>query len=116
MPISEQLEFKINEEWERFARENPWASFIPEFARDTEGQEYMKGRGRSVIYRIRTEREQTCECTNCKGKIVSKTVAHAIWDGPFPMSGSGRCHYENVPYCPQCEKEPPFHGSPIQVR
>jgi len=38
-----------------------------------------------------------------------------IWDGPFPMSGSGRCHYESVPYCPKCEEKPNIHGSPIRV-
>ena len=43
-------------------------------------------------------------------------IAHPIWDGPFPMSGSGRCDYEEVPYCPKCEKKPDFHGTPIECR
>ena len=78
----EQLEFKINEYWAQFARENYWVSFIPEFAKDADGQEFMKGRDRSVVYRIKTENEkeeQTYECTKCRGEILSEIVAHAIW-------------------------------------
>lgn len=113
----EQLDFKVNEEWAEFAKENPWASFIPEFAKDSSGQEFMRARGRSVSYKIVFEddkRNQAYRCAKCNGEILSARVAHPIWDSPFPMSGSGRCHYENVPYCPTCEKEPNFHGSPIQ--
>ena len=40
-------------------------------------------------------------------------VAHPIRDGIFPLSGSGKCKYEFVPYCPKCETEPSFHGSPV---
>ena len=115
---TKQLEFSINEEWTQFARENPWASFISEFAKDSTGQEFMRGRGRSVAYKIKAENakgEQTYECSQCGGEISGATVAHPIWDGPFPMSGSGKCHYETVPYCPKCEKQPDFHGNPIQV-
>lgn len=49
----------------------------------------------------------------CGTEIQGARVAHPIHDGPFPLSGSGRCHYETVPFCPKCEKEPNFHGSPI---
>ena len=52
---------------------------------------------------------------NCGTEILAAQVAHAVWDGPFPLSGSGRVHYETVPYCPHCEEEPNFHGTPIQV-
>ena len=51
----------------------------------------------------------------CGTIIMSTTVAHPIWDGPFPCSGSGRCHNEIVPYCPKCEVKPNFHGAPIDV-
>ena len=50
---------------------------------------------------------------NCGAKILGKTVAHPIWDGPFPCSGSGKCEYESVPYCPVCEEEPNSSGEPI---
>lgn len=112
-----QLEFSVNAEWKKYAQENPWLAFLPEFAKDTNGQEFMKGRGRSVAYKIKHENEkgeQTYECAQCGGEILSAKVAHPIWDGPAPMSGSGQCHYESVPYCPKCEKEPSFNGIPIQ--
>lgn len=51
----------------------------------------------------------------CGEEIMGAKVAHPIWDGPFPRSGSGQCHYETVPYCPKCEMEPSFHGAPIDV-
>jgi len=49
----------------------------------------------------------------CGIEILGKTVAHPIWDGPFPLSGSGQCSSEQVPYCPQCEDEPNSNGTPI---
>lgn len=56
----------------------------------------------------------TWTCNACKSSIRAKTVAHPIHDGPFPLSGSGKCEYEEVIYCPKCEKEPSFHGTPIK--
>lgn len=50
---------------------------------------------------------------NCGTKILCINVAHPIWDGPFPCSGSGQCEYEIVPYCPKCEEEPSSSGAPI---
>jgi len=114
---TEQLEFKVNGEWEKFAEENSWASFIPEFAVDSNGQKFMRGRGRSIAYKIVSEDaqgKQEYKCSQCDGEILGTEVAHPIWDGPFPCSGSGRCHYETVPYCPNCEEKPSFHGSPIE--
>jgi len=52
-------------------------------------------------------------CKECGSVILGAKVAHPIWDGPFPMSGSGKCFYEEVPYCPKCEEKPSFHGEPI---
>jgi len=46
------------------------------------------------------------KCIKCGAAAQGKRVAHPIWDGPFPCSGSGRCHYETVPYCPNCERDP----------
>jgi len=54
------------------------------------------------------------DCLECGSLIMSAVVAHPIWDGPFPGSGSGKCEYEDVPYCPVCEEEPSFHGTPIK--
>jgi len=53
------------------------------------------------------------KCRKCGSVIMSTTIAHPIWDGPFAMSGSGQVFNEEVGYCPKCEKEPSFHGSPV---
>lgn len=52
-------------------------------------------------------------CPKCQRVMLSKRVAHPIHDGPFPLSGSGRVHYETVWYCGDCDREPPFHGAPL---
>lgn len=54
-------------------------------------------------------------CSKCGGGIDAENRAHPIHDGPFPLSGSGQCYYEQVPYCPKCETKPAFHGSFITV-
>jgi len=115
--MTEELEFQVTDEWQKFARENPWAYHIPEFAEDSEGNKFMRGGGRLVAYKLVSEKgnKQTYECANCGSEILGARVAHPIWDGPFPMSGSGECHYEQVPYCPKCEEKPKFHGTAISV-
>ena len=55
------------------------------------------------------------KCNKCNSDIMSATVAHPIHDGPSPLSGSGRCHYEQVPYCPKCEEKPDYNGDFITV-
>ena len=111
------LEFKVNESWQKVADETSWKAFIPEFAEDSNGQKYMRRKGNSNIYKITSETEGRffAECGECKGEIVSATVAHSIHDGPFPLSGSGQCKYEQVPYCSNCEEKPNYHGSSIDV-
>lgn len=52
-------------------------------------------------------------CKSCGGAILIASVAHPVWDGPFPMSGSGRCIYEHIPYCRKCDTKPNSQGSPI---
>lgn len=54
-------------------------------------------------------------CDKCGGVRLEATVAHAIWDGPFHGSGSGKCKYETIMYCPDCGKKPDYHGAPIHV-
>lgn len=53
---------------------------------------------------------------NCGNEIKGAIIAHPIWDGPFPCSGSGQCEYETIPYCPICEDAPSYSGSPITRR
>ena len=132
--MKEQLEFSVNEEWQKFAKENHWASFILETAQDSNGVGYHRKKGSQIAYR---KIEDGFECVECGSEIQVGSVAHPIWDGPFPMSDSVKCNYEQVPYCPiwdgpfpmsdsvkcnyeqvpycpKCEKEPNFSGSPIQ--
>ena len=116
-----ELDFRVDEEWAKFARENSFASFIPEFAKDSTGQEFMRKRGSSVAYKIKTEsekEERIYECSQCGSEILDAKVAHPIWvwDGIFPLSGCSRNLYELVPYCPKCEEKPKFSGTPVEVR
>jgi len=58
----------------------------------------------------------TYACWDCGEGILAAQVIHPIWDGPFPLSGSGRCSTENVPYCPKCELKPSSRGTPISPK
>ena len=86
-----------------------WAAFHPETAKK-DGVEFIRKRGTEIIYKKVSD---GYECNSCGGEIMSATVAHPIWDGPFPLSGSGKVKNEEVPYFPNCEEEPNFNGSPI---
>jgi len=52
-------------------------------------------------------------CRECGGIVLVATIFHPVWDGPFLMSGSGKCFREFVPYCPKCEEKPSERGCPI---
>lgn len=52
-------------------------------------------------------------CKECDAVIQAATVAHPIHSRTFPGAGSGQVHNETVGYCPNCEKKPNFHGTPI---
>ena len=116
--MEEDLEFGANESWERIAREKPWRAFIQEEAIGTDGQQFMKARGRAQIYKLDPdcdERKQTYKCADCDSEIKGATVIHSVWEGPFEKSGFGRCIGEQVPYCPQCKEEPPYQGAPMDI-
>jgi hypothetical protein len=81
------------------------------YARDKVNTYIRKG---SVVY-VQKIGEGSMTCYKCNSDIKAEEVAHPIWDGPFPMSGSGGCEYESVPYCPKCETKPNFHGAPKVV-
>ncbi len=55
----------------------------------------------------------TYKCRDCGETILAVLIGFPIWDGPFPISGSGRCVYNEAPYCPECEQKPDCHGSPV---
>ncbi len=109
MPVK-QLEFKINEEWQELLKKYPWMTFVPEIAKDSQGNEYQRKRGSSAVYK---KVNDSYVCVSCNSEIQQTEVIHPIWDGPFPCSGSGETAKEFVPYCPKCEKEPSSSGSPI---
>jgi|GEM_PF-2360648 len=107
---TKDLAFSVSAEWQRYSKENPWASVIPEEARDSEGHTFQRIVGKSVIYQ---QIEGGYMCVTCGSEIECVEVIHPIWEGPFACSGSGRTAKEIVPYCPKCEKEPSVYGVPI---
>jgi len=46
-------------------------------------------------------------CWHCGEKILVKTQRVSVHDEDFGLAGSGKIRLRNVPYCPNCEKEPP---------
>jgi hypothetical protein len=102
------LNFEIDPSW----KAAPAGFFIPEFATAPDGTRYMRGTGRKIPYRM--EENGDCVCTVCGGLIMAAGVCHSIHDGPFPLSGSGRVHHEEIPYCPKCETKPDSCGSFIR--
>ncbi|MBI5066315.1 hypothetical protein HZA97_08830 [Candidatus Woesearchaeota archaeon] len=117
MSKPKNLVFKVNKEWAELARTSSWATIL-EFAEDKKGNTYARKQGSEVVYLVINSDPTgkfNCKCAKCDSEVLGARIAHPIWDGPFPCSGSGKCHYETVPYCPNCEKQPNFHGSPITV-
>lgn len=55
------------------------------------------------------------KCKQCGVIILAAQVARPIHFRELPGSGSGECQYETVPYCPDCDNHPEFHGTPIIV-
>ena len=114
----EALEFKVAEDWQKAANESSWRAFIPEFARDSDGKLHMRRKGSSVAYRATSEYDEkniTYECVQCDRDICGAKVAHLIHNSPFSLSGFGKCYYEEVPYCPNCEEKPSYNGLPIDA-
>lgn len=52
------------------------------------------------------------KCKDCGADIIGAQVAHPIWIRGL-AGGYGECRYDNVPYCPNCEKKPNFNGDPV---
>ncbi len=88
-----------------------WSSFRPMVAK-RDGMEFLKKKDSNLVY-IKIEGGYVC--VDCNSEILGGTIAHPIHDGPFPLSGSGKCHYEKEPYCPSCETEPNCSGMSIDI-
>ncbi|TSC72030.1 MAG: hypothetical protein G01um101438_790 [Parcubacteria group bacterium Gr01-1014_38] len=54
-------------------------------------------------------------CRDCRALILATKVTHPIHAFELPGAGLGRCQYTIVPYCPNCETKPEFHGRPLEV-
>jgi hypothetical protein len=101
--MEEKLEFRVNEWWQRFAVENPWATVILEFANNN-GTRYarVKDRKPEVHYRIINDEDgQHLECIQCNIRIQYVKIIHPLGDCSF----SGKCYTEDDPYCPKCDGE-----------
>ena len=55
---------------------------------------------------------KTLVCKSCKATILAADVAHPIWVSEG--AGFGECKNERVPFCPNCDKRPSFHGHPVR--
>lgn len=64
--------------------------------------EFHKKANSDVVYKGKPGHDFIC--CKCREGIVVATVAHTIWDGNFPLSGSGRVQNEYVPYYKKCEE------------
>lgn len=74
----ETLQFSIPSNWTQFARDSPWAAFVPETAQDESGQKYMRNsRGTSkVVYKVVEEDargNQEYQCAQCGSDIQGAT-------------------------------------------
>lgn len=52
------------------------------------------------------------KCKDCEADILGAQVARPVWIRGF-AGGGGECRYDTLPYCPNCEKKPNFHGAPV---
>ena len=115
-----ELEFIVDENWEKWHKKNSWAVFIPAFARDEKGQGFMRNslRGDLKIYKVvkkENSGRQEYRCNDCGSDVIFATVAHPINDNKFPLPGSSKFYDEDLPYCPKCEEKPEHSGVPITV-
>ncbi len=53
------------------------------------------------------------KCKGCGGAILGRLVGHPVHLREMPDARLGECRYETALYCPNCEKEPDFHGAPV---
>ena len=49
-------------------------------------------------------------CWNCGAEVLVKTVPFSVHFAEMPLAGGGEVRNKQVPFCPNCEREPPSHG------
>ncbi len=69
----------------------------------------MRHREQKYIRRV----DGSYECPKCGSTVLEAPVVHPCWDGPFAMSGRGKCVHEDRPYCPKCGERPGYRGCPV---
>jgi len=109
--MAERLEFSVSETERKFARENPWFSFVIETAQGLNGEKYQRRRGSQIIYQ---EFGEGFKCVECDSDIKGGLVAHKVLGLPFLIGNEKEYYIGIMPYCPECEDEPDFYGSSIQ--
>ena len=65
------------------------------------------------IYVARKGSFEHLECLKCGTAAERAEVVHEIRHSRFHLLGTETSSYENVPYCPACEKKPDPDGTPI---
>jgi hypothetical protein len=110
------LEFEVRPEFLEKLKEKPWLNFIPEFAKDTQGQVYMRKRGSLVIYKeVKRKNKLGYVCIICGSKILCSDISHLFLDVCTNQFNLEKCLYESIPYCPKCEKIPEYVGKSISI-
>lgn len=94
----DDLKFEMDESWKEFSEENPAYKFIPEFADTPEGTSFLRGHGRSTVYKVIDDEKLHYECTTCESPILM-----AMYDHPMLEDGKIDHYEEQVPFCPNCE-------------
>jgi len=101
-------------EWVKVKDVPSWRALQSEMAKGKVGEVYLRKINTNFVYYTTSEgKDENYACFNCDETVMGAKVAHPVHDGPFKGSGSGRCEYETVPYCPTCEDEPSFDGTAI---
>ena len=109
-----ELKFEIDLHWKLTLDRCPWISFVPLYARDSEGNLFVQPRGRKIIYQVEQGRlGEDYICYQCGRRVESELLGHLVWNIPFLGIHTNKCLFEPVPFCPNCERPPENYGRPI---
>lgn len=78
------------------------------------GQFYVRKKKKPEhMYITEEESFDHLKCVTCRTTIERVEVVHKIHTSLFNLPGTEKNSYENVPYCPACERKPNPEGTPI---
>jgi len=63
--------------------------------------------GRWLVLAESTGKQGVGFTHECGTQISGKSVTSTVRDGFLPLSGGGDVETKQIPYCPNCEQEPP---------